>query len=572
MEGQTQLGKYRLLSLLASGGMGEVYLAKMEGPAKFAKTVVVKKVLSHLARDPNFIEMFLNEARLAAVLTHPNIVQIFELGEQDGTYFIAMEFVNGRSLKAIKQQLLDQKQIVSPIFAARVCAQALNGLHYAHTLTDEEGTPLHVVHRDMSPDNVLVTFGGEVKVVDFGIAKASNAVTTTRTGTLKGKYAYMAPEQLLGKAVDARADIFAVGVMLYELLTGMRPFRASTEPALIQTILSADPKPPHEVNSNVPVELSEVVLKALQKDPRQRFRDAEQMSVALEVWLQSLGQPLTATHIGSLLKQLFPDGDRVSTASNPSVPVVSAPVSGDSTVMMPAPPKPGSSPSLVKPLPKGASSPDLPSASQAAQVASAGAQSPKRVLMIASLAGAGVGLIAAVIVLLLRPAPQVLVVHDQEPVVAQNALGDSKTADSKSGDSKSADALKVDAGAEVKVAANDTDSHPANSETHEDGNPEKKQDAAAHGKLDVRTAVGKGKGEVRKASTKPGKVSLRVNPYAEVFFGGKSLGVTPMPPVEVPSGTQTFTLKNSELKITKTVTVKVPAGGTVTLKADLFDG
>src|SRR5205823_15041286 len=179
-----RLGKYRVIQLLATGGMGEVLLARHEGPAGFAKTVVVKKILRHLAHDQSFIDMFLNEARLAAQLTHPNIVQIFELGQEEDTWFIAMEYVHGRSLRVIKQQLLERKEVMAPWVAARLCSQALQGLHYAHTLTDERGKSLGVIHRDVSPDNVLVTFGGVVKLVDFGIAKPMNAESTTRTGTL----------------------------------------------------------------------------------------------------------------------------------------------------------------------------------------------------------------------------------------------------------------------------------------------------------------------------------------------------------------------------------------------------
>lgn len=553
MEGPTQLGKYRLIQLLATGGMGEVHLAKMQGPAGFAKTVVVKKVLPHLARDPNFVEMFLNEARLAAVLTHPNIVQIFELGEEAGTYFIAMEFVNGRSLKAIKQALLDQRQIVSPIFAARVIAQALNGLHYAHTLRDDEGNPLHVVHRDMSPDNVLVTFGGEVKVVDFGIAKASNAVTTTRTGTLKGKYAYMAPEQLMGQAVDARADLFSVGVVLYELLTGVRPFRANMEPALIQLIIHVAPKPPHAINPNVPEELSEIVMRALEKKPRDRFQSAEEMSLALERYLQSLGQPLTATHVGSLLKQLFPDGDRIQGTNSGLAPTVPPPLDeADPTSVTGVPLKVGSSPSLVKPLPQGASSPELPSASQQAQLERLPAPpTTRKVLLIAGLAGAGVGLLGSVAVIVFRPSPAPVVVMQPAPIQKERpptvALVKPEPV--------------PEPVIEKKVEAQPT-ADPTVVLAKEEAPPDPKED--------VKPAVEKK--SARNVPARPGKVSLRVNPYAEVFYAGKSLGVTPLPPVEVPAGTQTFTLKNAELKVTRKVTVKVPAGGSVVLKADLFDG
>src|SRR3954464_3154167 len=164
--------------------------------------------------------MFLNEARLAALLQHPNCVQIFELGEDQGTWFIAMEFIHGRTLRAVKQQLKKRERVFPPGQLARIAAQALNGLQYAHTMQGEGGEPCGIVHRDMSPDNVMVGFNGTVKVLDFGIAKASNAATTTRTGTVKGKFAYMSPEQLLVQPVDGRSDLWAIGVLLYELVAG----------------------------------------------------------------------------------------------------------------------------------------------------------------------------------------------------------------------------------------------------------------------------------------------------------------------------------------------------------------
>ncbi|MBX5483797.1 MAG: protein kinase [Myxococcaceae bacterium] len=334
-----QLGKYRLGQLLATGGMGEVFLAKHEGPAGFAKTVVVKKILPHLARDQQFVDMFLNEARLAALLSHANIVQIFELGQQDDTYFIAMEYIHGRSLRAIKQRLLERQQLFSPILAARLCAHALQGLHYAHTLTDEQGVPLNVVHRDISPDNVLVSFNGQVKLVDFGIAKAANAVSTTRTGTIKGKYAYMAPEQLMGAGADGRIDVYATGVLLYELLTGSRPFQAPTEPALIAAILNNRPQPPRERNPALPEEIEAIILKALEKDPDRRFATAEGMSNALETWVTSTGQTLTVGNVGAFLRELFADELAQGTSTNgaKSISRSSGVVPKDAAVVAPAP-------------------------------------------------------------------------------------------------------------------------------------------------------------------------------------------------------------------------------------------
>ena len=200
MDQQIQLGKYRLYHHLASGGMGEVFLARHEGPAGFAKNVVVKRILGGIASDETFVTMFLNEARLAAMIEHPNVVQIFDLGLEGDTYFIAMEYIHGRSLRQVRRRLAELKRAFPSVLAARICSQVLQGLHYAHTLSDEHGQPLQIVHRDVSPDNVLIGFNGVTKVVDFGIAKAAVNVSTTRAGAVKGKFAYMAPEQITGKA------------------------------------------------------------------------------------------------------------------------------------------------------------------------------------------------------------------------------------------------------------------------------------------------------------------------------------------------------------------------------------
>src|SRR5438552_5671450 len=223
----TPIGKYKLLRLIASGGMAEVYLARQAGAAGFEKLVCLKRILPHLARDRQFVEMFLNEARLAARLDHPNIVSIYDLGEANGNYFIAMEFIDGPSLRAVHKLSAERNELLPIPEICKIISMAAGGLQYAHDLADDKGEPLHLVHRDISPDNLLVHRNGSAKVVDFGIAKAANSSSQTRTGTLKGKVAYMPPEQLRGEQLDRRTDVFALGVVLYELLTGKRPWDAN---------------------------------------------------------------------------------------------------------------------------------------------------------------------------------------------------------------------------------------------------------------------------------------------------------------------------------------------------------
>src|SRR6266849_4808028 len=251
----TPLGKYKLVKLIASGGMAEVYLARQAGAAGFEKLICLKRILPHLARDKQFVDMFLNEARLAAQLDHPNIVSIFDLGEANGNYFIAMEFIDGPSLRAVHKRAAERNELLPIPEIVKIISMAAGGLQYAHDLTDAQGKPLGLVHRDISPDNILVHRNGSAKVVDFGIAKAANSSGATRTGTLKGKVAYMPPEQLRGETLDRRTDVFALGVVLYELLAGRRPWEGTSEVALIGQIMTQDPAPLAELRPEVPEEL-----------------------------------------------------------------------------------------------------------------------------------------------------------------------------------------------------------------------------------------------------------------------------------------------------------------------------
>ncbi len=319
-----QLGRYKVQKLLATGGMGEVFLARHEGPAGFSKQVVLKRVLAHLAREPEFIQMFLDEARLAAVLTHPNIVQIHELAEDSGTWFIAMEFLDGRSLRTVREKLSGLGRDMDPVQAARIMSQALDGLAYAHGLA-ADGKPLNIVHRDVSPDNVFVGFNGVVKVLDFGIAKAANAITTTRTGMVKGKAAFMPPEQLLAQPIDGRADVYAAGVVLYQLLSGLRPFEAPSDAALIQKILTAAPEPLKPRAPHVPDALCALVMKALAKTPANRFQSAAEFSSALERIVAASGVPNTNAETGAWMRMLF--HDELNPGAPPPAPVSAVPPS-----------------------------------------------------------------------------------------------------------------------------------------------------------------------------------------------------------------------------------------------------
>src|SRR3954470_23302056 len=298
----TPIGKYKLVRLIASGGMAEVYLARQAGAAGFEKLVCLKRILPHLARDKQFVEMFLNEARIAARLDHPNIVSIFDLGEANGNYFIAMEFIDGPSLRAAAKRALERGERLPIPEIVKIVCMAASGLHHAHDLAGPDGKPLGLVHRDISPDNILVHRNGAAKVVDFGIAKAANSSGATRTGTLKGKVAYMPPEQLRGEPLDRRADVFALGVVLYELLAGKRPWEGDSEVSLIGRIITEVPAPLATLRPEAPGGLMGVLDRALAKDREARYASCHELQADLEALLVSLGQTLTPARISDFAR------------------------------------------------------------------------------------------------------------------------------------------------------------------------------------------------------------------------------------------------------------------------------
>ncbi|HEY4222428.1 MAG TPA: serine/threonine-protein kinase, partial [Myxococcota bacterium] len=309
--GTVVLGRYQVLGKLAQGGMAEVYLARQVGPGGYQKLVVTKRVRPHLSKDEDFVGMFVNEARLAAMINHPNVVQIFDLGEepaQEGPgsdWFLAMEYLDGRDMLQVGRACRSHNKAVPFDVTARIIADACAGLEHAHQLKGQDGKILDLVHRDMSPENIIITFEGQVKVVDFGIAKAADNSIRTQAGQIKGKLGYVAPEAILGKPVDARADIFAVGATLYLFLSGRPAFTGSSPMEIFERSLKTPPSP-QEVNPRVPPVLDEICMKALAQDRDKRYRSAGEVRAALDAYLSSTGRPLGAPQLAQFMRILFP--------------------------------------------------------------------------------------------------------------------------------------------------------------------------------------------------------------------------------------------------------------------------
>ena len=277
----TRIGRYQLIGKLANGGMAEAYLALSGDLPALRSLVVVKRILPHLSSQEQFVRMFLDEARIGALLDHPNIVRIIEVGRDGDDYFLAMEPVQGKPLSAVLRRAVGAKRPLGHAQAAFIVGQAANGLGYAHALTDAAGAPLNIVHRDISPQNILVSFDGAVKVIDFGVASALGRITETIPGGLKGKIEYMSPEQASGDSADRRSDIFALGVVLWEALSGRRLFRRRTELETMRAIFDEPiPRPPK--TASVPSRLEEIVMRALEREPEDRFQDAREMALLLQ--------------------------------------------------------------------------------------------------------------------------------------------------------------------------------------------------------------------------------------------------------------------------------------------------
>lgn len=315
----TVLGRYELQRKLGTGGMAEVWLARASGPSGFEKQVVVKRILPQLAGDSTVEELFKSEARLAARLDHPNLLQVFDFGrEGDGSLVLVMELIDGTSLRQVVRAVKSGK-VLETRMAAKLMALVCEGLHSAHELKNEQGQPLNLVHRDISPENILLARSGAVKVADFGIARIEREVQLTSADTFRGKVGYASPEQIMGMPVTRHADIWAVGVTLFELITGEQPYVTETSAELAAATVHREPRRLDAVKPGTPLALVEIVSRCLAREPEKRFATAHALSEQLEDFVSWAGSPVRSSDLGELLTTLGIEPHTVSSSGTPSL-------------------------------------------------------------------------------------------------------------------------------------------------------------------------------------------------------------------------------------------------------------
>jgi serine/threonine protein kinase len=320
-------GKYLLLERIAVGGMAEVYMSKSFGIEGFEKIIAIKRILPTMAEDEDFIEMFVDEAKIAGQLTHANIAPIYELGKIGDSHYIAMEYVWGKDLLQIMNRFRRMRKRMPPVMVAWVASRMCEALDYAHHKRDRQGHHLNIIHRDVSPQNVLVSYEGEVKLIDFGIAKAASRQTKTQAGVLKGKFGYMSPEQVRGLPIDSRSDLFAVGTCMYEMLTSERLFMGESDFSTLEKVRNAEVTPIHEIVREVPPALGDIVMRALKREPGERWQSAAELQDGLQRFLATQRPPFGTSKLASWLKTAFAtemmrEKERMDSFANIGRPVV----------------------------------------------------------------------------------------------------------------------------------------------------------------------------------------------------------------------------------------------------------
>lgn len=550
-----QFGKYRLIAHLATGGMAEIFVATQSSLAGFQKLIVIKRILPNLSREKRFVEMFLDEARIAATLNHPNVVQIFDLGCIAGQYFIAMEYLPGESLSAVIRACRKRRIRLPHGLAAGMILQAAEGLHHAHTMNGPDGKPLNIVHRDVSPQNIFILYDGLAKVVDFGIAKAALRNTKTRTGTLKGKYAYMSPEQITGRELDARSDVFALGVVLWECLTLRKLYNQENDLELLQAVTGQDAPAPRSLVEDVPEPLNEITLKALARDREQRYQSAGEFSAALRGFLKSSAEEWDHVAIGGFMQELFSERREKKRALIESAMAsmvdfekyLFSDVISDTEISIPRSPPSEQKEQIVERF--------------------VGSLARKRRLG-AALALLVVAVAGAAIVFALKTGAR-----DDERPDAETTAGvyrlDAGTA--------AAPFVQSPGNSEAGGDSPDAGTAPADKGTRIASKKEpvrtKSKNTTRPKRLVVRKSR-RGRKKLlahRKATPgPPGKLRLATTPWTDVYYRDHHLGQTPLIDVELPSGRVKLRVVNREKGIDKTIMVVIKPGKRTSTKFNLL--
>ena len=544
--------EYVLVGKLGHGGMAEVFLALSSGPSGFRKLLVIKRLHVHLEDEPSMVEMFLDEARLAARLNHPHVVQTNKVGEHRGHHFLAMELLEGQALNRVLKRARERDRPLGHALAARVVCDALDGLHYAHEARDFDGAPLSIVHRDVSPHNIFVTYEGQVKLLDFGIAKATTQQSQTRTGLIKGKFAYIAPEQARGESVDRRADVWSMGVTLWEALTGQRLFKGVSEVAILQSTLQDEIPAPSRVDPAVPAELSRICERALQREVEARYPTAAAFREELEEWLASQTKGASRSALSQYMRDVFADTieeqrrlvhdcvERVQRA-DPTGSVPGASLSSSGVLRAPR--------ELGELRARGEAVTRLDRRGGATSSSSMTALAPAPVWpkVAAVVLVAVVGAALALWLGASRAAEDTRVVAIDDPVAVARPTPEAPPA-VVAARAQPAEELPVAAEPVAPVAPMPPAAEPVRRaarrpSTAEAPRPQPEPEVLAP----------------RAPAEAPGRLQLDTTPYSVVSLGAQRLGITPID-VELPAGSHTLTLRNPEQGIETTYRVTVRAG------------
>jgi eukaryotic-like serine/threonine-protein kinase len=596
-----QLGRYQLLALLATGGMAEIYLARQTGIKGFERLVVIKRILPHLARTERFVEMFFDEARIAAQLNHPNIVQIYDLGQEEDEFYISMEYLEGESLGYLVREARRSQLYLPAHLSAGIVAHVCDGLDYAHKFLNDAGQPMEIVHRDVSPHNIIVLFSGGVKLVDFGIAKAASKMHQTRVGTMKGKLTYMSPEQCLGEDVDARSDVFSLGIVFWELLTRRRLFKRKNEAVMIQAVLNAPIPLVREIRPDISIEIEAVVYRALQRDKAERFQTAAEMGAAIRECLRHQGVTAGIAEIAEFAGQVFAERARTKRRLLEDIKT-----SGPKKMSM----------QLLKPetdesLPSSSrtdqeiSDDDVelehPTQKQKRPIKDRGKPSGSSVLKNVLKIGLPIAIVVCIVALWWAgakrppdvkvptsqplPKPQPIEQPDKDPKPPSDRDGqvDAANEPEKIGPSGVKPTMlsvaSIPAGCQVEIDGVDVPGLTPLSEVAVDPAAKHlvsvrckkyKQDTKyITGQPGEKVAVEFKLKRIEGPKPKTGMLRLNTVPWSEVYLGKRKLGMTPLLGVRLPVGTHTLTATNKNRGLVKKIKVTIRPGKTTTLRLKL---